>query len=50
MLKTGLKGNLFAFDINSIDTNDILHTHIYLMKKRNIKKILGIIKKCLLYY
>ena len=38
MQTTGLKITFFSADVNSIDTNDILLTHRYLMKKHNIKK------------
>ena len=39
MRKTGLNGyvNEFAVDYNTIDVNEIVDIHKYLMKKHNIK-------------
>ena len=50
--KTGLKGivKFFWVDFNPIDINDVLDTHIYLMKKTCVKKCLELLNKCLLYY
>ena len=50
--KTGLKWSVkvFSVDINPIDTNNILYIHRYLMKEMQYKIIIGIIKKCFLYY
>ena len=44
--KTGLKGVVIFFvDFNSIDTNDNLDTHIYLMKRIWCRIMFGLIKK-----
>ena len=45
--KTWLKGvvKLFSVDFNSIDTNNILGIHKYLMKRTWYKKMLGLITK-----
>ena len=45
--KTGLKGvvNFFSVDFNSIDTNDILGNHKYLMKITWSKTMFRLIKK-----
>ena len=42
--KTGLKGvvNFFSADFNSLDTNDILDIHKYLMKKTRYKIMFGL--------
>ena len=42
MEKIGLKGvaKSFSVDFNSIDTNNILDTHKYLIKKHDIKECL----------
>ena len=47
MKKIGLKGivNFFSVDFNSVDTNDILDIHKYLMKKTWYEIIFGLIKK-----
>ena len=49
---TGLKGSVtfFSFDFNPIDTNDILDIHKYLIKGKEYKKCLELLKKCLLHY
>ena len=41
MRKTRLKGsvNFFSVDLNPTDTNDILDTHKYLMKKHNTNNV-----------
>ena len=52
MKQTGLNEYVYDFsvDYGSIDTDDILDMHECLMKKNNIKKSLGLLKKCLLNY
>ena len=47
MKKTGLKGVLIFFSaaFNSINTNDILDIHKYLMKRTWYKIMFGLIKK-----
>ena len=37
MKKTGLYGNYFPVDYDSIDVDDVLDVHKYLMKKHDIK-------------
>ena len=50
MRKTELKGrvHMFYINYNAIDTNGTLDVHRYLIKKRNIKQCLELLKKCLL--
>ena len=40
----------FPGEYNSIDVDDVLDIHIYLIKKHDIKQCLGLLKKCLLNY
>ena len=46
-IKTGLKGvvKVFSFDVNPVDTNDILDIHKYFMQRTWYKILLGLIKK-----
>ena len=50
--KTGLYGYVYDFsvDYDSIDVDDILNIHNFLMKKHNIKWCLDLLRKCLLDY
>ena len=52
MKKTGFYGYVSDFpgEYNSIDVDDVLDIHKYLMKKHDIKQCLGLLKKCLLNY
>ena len=46
-IKTGLKGavKVFSFDVNPVDTNDILDIHKCFMQRTWYKILLGLIKK-----
>ena len=48
---TGLYGNVYDFsvDYSAITNDEIIDIHKYLMKKNNIVKMLGFIKKCFFY-
>ena len=50
--KTGLKRNakLGSVDFNSFDTSNVLEFHKFLMKGKQYKTCLKLLKKCLLYY
>ena len=52
MKKTGFYGYASDFpgEYNSIDVDDVLDIHKYLMKKHDIKQCLGLLKKRLLNY